>query len=295
VLGLEKMLRRLLGEDIELVFDMASRGQVEADPGQMEQVIMNLIINARDAMPEGGQITVSTSDVSAGDALKTEPPSVASGPMVCVCVRDTGSGMDEATRAQVFEPFFTTKGAGKGTGLGLATVFGIVQQSGGTISVQTRQGRDSETTFCIYLPRAARTEVTFSAAPKVGPARGGSETILVVEDEAPLRALTVTVLRRAGYDVLEASDGAEGLEVAAACGRPIQLLLTDVVMPRMNGRSLSDRLTEDRPTLKTLFMSGYTDDAAVLQRVLASRVAFLQKPLTPDVLLRKIREVIEEP
>jgi PAS domain S-box-containing protein len=294
VLGLEKMLRRLLGEDVDLVFEMKSRGQVEADPGQMEQVIMNLVINARDAMPEGGTITIATTDIARGETLVTEPPSVATAPLVCLCVSDTGSGMDEATRQQIFEPFFTTKGAGKGTGLGLATVFGIVEQTGGTIGVQSLQGADSQTTFRIYLPRSGRADETFSAAPKVGPARGGHETILVVEDEAPLRALTVTVLRRAGYDILEASDGAEALRVVAETARPIHLLLTDVVMPRMNGRSLADRLAADRPTLKILFMSGYTDDAAVLQRVLASRVAFLQKPLTPEVLLHKIREVLDD-
>ena len=299
VLGLEKMLRRLLGEDIELSFHMKSRGQVEADPGQMEQVIMNLVINARDAMPEGGHITIVTSDVAQGEELVTEPTATASGPMVCLCVSDTGSGMDDATRAQIFEPFFTTKGAGKGTGLGLATVFGIVQQSGGTISVQSHQANESEgtgsgTTFRIYLPRASRGGEVFSAAPKAATVRGGNETILVVEDEAPLRALTVTVLRRAGYDVLEASDGAEAIGVAAECTKPIHLLLTDVVMPRMNGRSLADRLAFTRPKTKTLFMSGYTDDATVLQRVLASRVAFLQKPLTPDTLLRKIREVLDD-
>ena len=295
ILGLEKMLRRLVGEGIELHFDLRSRGPVDADPGQMEQVIMNLVINARDAMPAGGKITVVVHDVQRGEVLQIEPATTADGPLVCLCVNDTGSGMDESTRAQIFEPFFTTKGAGKGTGLGLATVFGIVQQSGGTIGVQSRQGEGSETTFRIYLPRAARAEQTFSAAPKVGPARGGTETLLVVEDEAPLRALTVTVLRRAGYDVLEARDGADALAVAAECARPIHLLVTDVVMPRMNGRALADRLGAERPGLKILFMSGYTDDAAVLQRVLASSVAFLQKPLTPSALLHKIREVLDEP
>ena len=160
--------------------------------------------------------------------------------------------------------------------------------------MESRQGESSQTTFRIYLPRSARAEETFSAAPKMGAPRGGHETILVVEDEAPLRALTVTVLRRAGYDILEASDGAEAVRVVAETERPIQLLLTDVVMPRMNGRSLADRLVAAQPTLKILFMSGYTDDAAVLQRVLASRVAFLQKPLTPDVLLHKVREVLDD-
>ena len=295
VRGLEKMLRRLLGEDIELVFELKARGQVEADPGQVEQVIMNLVINARDAMPEGGTITISTTDIADGEELATDPVTVASGPLVCLCVSDTGSGMDEATRSQVFEPFFTTKSSGKGTGLGLATVFGIVQQSGGTISVQSRQGEGSETTFRIYLPRSVRAEAAFSAAPRFGPARGGTETILVVEDEAPLRALTATVLRRAGYDILEASDGADAVRVVAGTTRPIHLLLTDVVMPRMNGRSLADKLSAEHPTMRILFMSGYTDDAAIHQRVRTSRVAFLQKPLTPEVLLHKIREVLDEP
>ncbi len=299
VLGLEKMLRRLLGEHIELVLDLASRGQVEADPGQMEQVIMNLVINARDAMPEGGTITLSTHDVEPSEQLLVEPPAAAKGPMTCLTVTDTGSGMSEATRAQIFEPFFTTKGAGKGTGLGLATVFGIVEQSGGSICVQSRErdesGEASGTSFRIYLPRVTRSEEMASVAPKAGPARGGTETILVVEDEAPLRALAVTVLRRAGYDVLEATDGADAVEVTARCRRPIHLLVTDVVMPRMNGRVLSDRLSADRPEMKVLFMSGYTDDAVVIQRVLASHVAFLQKPLTPATLLSKVRETLDGP
>jgi two-component system cell cycle sensor histidine kinase/response regulator CckA len=297
VLGLEKMLRRLLGAQIELVLDLAARGQVEADPGQIEQVIMNLVINARDATPAGGTITLSTHDVEPSQQLLVEPPAAAKGPMTCLTVADTGSGMSEATRAQIFEPFFTTKGAGKGTGLGLATVFGIVEQSGGSICVQSRErdesGEESGTSFRIYLPRVKVSEKMASVAPKAGLARGGTETILVVEDEAPLRAVAVTVLRRAGYDVLEATDGADAVEVAARCLLPIHLLVTDVVMPRMNGRVLSDRLGAERPDMKVLFMSGYTDDAVVIRRVIASHVAFLQKPLNPATLLSKVRETLD--
>ena len=276
ITGMEKMLRRLLGEDVELELRTAPDANVKADRGQIEQVIMNLVINARDAMPEGGQLVVETTETANE---------------VTLAVTDDGVGMDDDTRARIFEPFFTTKGAGKGTGLGLATVFGIVQQSGGTISVRSKVGEG--TTIAVRLPRV-RSLVAGPVSSKQTTVRGGTETILVVEDETPLRKLAVTILKRAGYDVIDAHDGQAAIEVAEACSKPIHLLLTDVVMPRMNGRQVSDRLSATRVQMKTLFMSGYTDDAAVLQRVLASKAAFLQKPITPETLLAKVRKVLDD-
>ncbi|MDB4942480.1 MAG: hybrid sensor histidine kinase/response regulator [Labilithrix sp.] len=289
VTGMETMLRRLLGEDVELELRCAGATNIKADRGQIEQVIMNLVINARDAMPEGGRLVVETGE----EGLDAAPLSGGAEPRgyVTLTVTDSGIGMDDETRARIFEPFFTTKGAGKGTGLGLATVFGIVQQSGGTIQVKSAPGEG--TSFKIRLPRAAPAAPDRAAATIQPAVRGGSETILVVEDEAPLRALVVTILRRAGYDVLEAHDGQAAVELASASDKRIDLLLTDVVMPRMNGRQVADKLSAVRGTMKTLFMSGYTDDAAVLQRVLASKAAFLQKPITPEVLLKKVRKVLD--
>jgi signal transduction histidine kinase/CheY-like chemotaxis protein len=288
--SLATMLRRLLGEDIELSLATAPDAYgVYADPGQLEQVIVNLAINARDAMPTGGKLTVETANVQLDDAFAANHLGVVPGPYLMVSVSDTGVGMDEATRAQIFEPFFTTKGPDKGTGLGLAMVFAIVDQSGGTIWVYSEPDRGS--TFKIYLPRATRTS---EAVPAVSSSpAGGSETILLVEDDEPVRVLVRTILRRNGYRVLEASNGGEALLISDQFASTIHLLLSDVIMPRMSGSQIAERLTAQRKDMKVLFMSGYTDDAIVIHGILERGVAFLQKPVSSDALLRKLREVLD--
>ena len=292
IVGMEKMLRRLLGEDVQLcILGANGLGEIVADAGQIEQVIMNLAINARDAMPGGGTLTIETADVELDVEFAAAHLGVAPGPYVMLAVTDTGTGMDNATRSRVFEPFFTTKEAGKGTGLGLATVFGIVRQSGGTIWVYSEVGRG--TTFKIYLPRATQPASVMPPPTKEN-TRGGSETILLVEDDAAVRTIVRTVLHRAGYDVLEAENAGEALLVYEQNKKPVHLLLTDVVMPRMSGRVLAERLIAMRPDLSVIYMSGYTNDAIVRQGVLEANVAFLQKPITPEPLLRKVREVLDE-
>ncbi|MDB4929489.1 MAG: Blue-light-activated protein [Myxococcaceae bacterium] len=285
--GVQRMLRRVLGEDIELTLRSGrDLGEVFADPGQVEQVLMNLVVNARDAMPGGGRVVIETRNV----ALDAGGSGLAAGDYVRVSVTDTGVGMDEATRGRVFEPFFTTKGVGKGTGLGLATVFGIVNQSGGDVAVESEPGRG--TTFRIHLPRAS--DAARVAPPSYRPAAlGGHETLLLVEDEDTVRVLARTILQRGGYRVLEAHDGAEALRLSGQFAGAIDLLITDVVMPRMSGRQVAERLLVARPDLTVLYMSGYTDDAVVRHGVLEQGVAFLPKPITPEPLLRKVREVLD--
>ncbi|HET9626720.1 MAG TPA: ATP-binding protein [Kofleriaceae bacterium] len=292
VLGLERMLRRLLGEDIELSLMLTDQPRgVNADPGQIEQVIMNLAINARDAMPTGGKLTIETANVELDENFAANHLNARPGPHVMLSVTDTGVGMDDATRAQIFEPFFTTKRPEKGTGLGLATVFGIVHQSGGTIWVFSKP--DYGTTFKIYLPRAKRRFETSKHTVVARSPLGGTETILLVEDDEAVRVLARTILRRHGYTVLEAQNGGEAFLVCEQHAGPIHLLLTDVVMPRMNGRQLADRLLPLRRDMRLLYMSGYTDDAAVLHGLVESGVAFLQKPITSDALLREVRRVLD--
>jgi two-component system cell cycle sensor histidine kinase/response regulator CckA len=289
----EKLLRRLLGEDVELITSLAEPlGSVRVDPGQLEQVIMNLAVNARDAMPDGGRLSIETENTEMDEAYVRGHPIAQPGPYVMLAMSDTGMGMDEQTKARIFEPFFTTKEPGKGTGLGLATVYGIVRQSGGFIWVYSEPGLG--TSFKVYFPRVDEpvSETARSAAP--APSRG-SETILVAEDVAAVRAVTRQMLERQGYTVLDAPDGEAALKVAAAHQGTIHLLLTDVVMPGLSGRHLAARLTQLVPGVKVLYMSGYTDDAIVHHGILQPGIAYLQKPFTPDALTRKVRAVLDGP
>src|SRR5438094_7153667 len=292
VLDMDKLLRRLIGEDVELatVLD-PTLGHVTADPGQLEQVIVNLAVNARDAMPQGGKLTLETRNVDLDASYTLEHSLVKPGPYVQLTVSDSGIGMDEETQAHAFEPFFTTKPRGQGTGLGLAMVYGTVKQSGGFIWVYSEPGHGA--TFKIYLPRVdAPVESAAPPAPVERPPRG-SETVLLAEDEPAVRAIARQALERQGYTVLAAPSGADALALAAQHGATIHLLLTDVVMPGMSGRDLADRLTAQRPGIRVLYISGYTDNAIVRHGMLEPGLAYLQKPFRPDALVRKVREVLD--
>jgi two-component system cell cycle sensor histidine kinase/response regulator CckA len=292
LMDLDKLLRRIIGEDIELVTVLAEDlGRVKVDPGQIEQVILNLSVNAKDAMPNGGKLTIETANAELDEAYARNHLSVISGRYVMLSVSDTGVGMSPEVRERIFEPFYTTKEKGKGTGLGLSTVYGIVKQSGGNIWVYSEPGQG--TTFKIYLPREEepleeiREKVVKEEFPR------GSETVLVVEDEEEVRKLAVRILQKQGYKVLEASQGNEALFICEQHEEPIHLLVTDVVMPGMSGRELSERLTSLRPEIKILYMSGHTNSAIVHHGVLEPGVNLLQKPFTPEALARKVREVLE--
>jgi len=293
IVALEPILRRLVGTDVEMVTDFdAECGKVLVDPGQIEQVVMNLVVNARDAMPDGGKVTVEAKEVLLDEAFVADHPEVTAGPHVLLAVTDTGVGMNEATRARMFEPFFTTKGPGNGAGLGLATVFGIVKQSGGTIHVFSELERGTK--IQVYLPMVDGAELVNSSAPPADAAGlNGSETILLVEDDEQVRVLVRTILRRYGYDVLDAQSGGDALLLCEQYSSPIHLLLTDVVMRRMSGRELAERLLVERPDMRVLYMSGYTDDAVVRHGIFYSKVAFIQKPITPVPLVRKVREALD--
>ena len=287
----ERMLRRLIGEDIELATSLEpALGWVRADPGQIEQVIMNLIVNARDAMPRGGRLAIETRNVELDQRNAKKHPEVPPGDYAMLAVSDSGCGMDDVTKSKLFEPFFTTKEADKGTGLGLATVHGIVKQSGGSIEVCSELGRG--TTFKIYLPRIEPVVSLDKSFPGPALVPRGTETILLAEDEPGVRAAVRLVLESSGYTVLETRSGEEAMRICRTHQAPIHLLLTDVVMPTMSGRQLAECAAAIRPNIKVLFMSGYTDDSVVRHGVLEAGMRFLQKPFTPMVLARKVREVL---
>jgi PAS domain S-box-containing protein len=292
IMRTEKMLRRLIGEDVEVRLHLGTEvGNIKADPSHIDQALVNLVVNARDAMPTGGLITVETANVHLDETYAKTHSGVVPGDFVMIAVSDNGHGMDAETRRRIFEPFFTTKAQGKGTGLGLATVYGIIKQSGGDIWVYSEQGKG--TTFKLYFPRvdSAAAEIADSA-PELQPT--GSETVLLVEDEKAVRDLTAKMLQRLGYTVLVAGGGAEAIEIARSYIGPISLLLTDVVMPGMSGRQVADALSGARPGMKVMYLSGYTDNTVVHHGVLESGVNFLPKPFSREVLAKKLREVLSK-
>ena len=291
VASLSVMLQRLLGEDIDLrVSADPELGRVSADPGQIEQVLMNLAVNSRDAMAQGGILTIETANVVLDESYTSRHFGLKPGPYVLLAVNDNGSGMDEATKARLFEPFFTTKGPGRGTGLGLSTVFGIVKQSGGGVDVYSEPGLG--TSVKVYLPRIDQPAAIESEKLRKSVARG-SETILLVEDDEMVRRLVCETLLREGYKVIDFADPQEARRKSESHKGTIQLLITDVVMPKVSGRELAAKLLQQRPAMKVLYMSGYTDNAVVNSGILQSEVAFLQKPFTPAALAEKVREVLE--
>ncbi len=287
-----KMLRRLIGEDVELVLSLKKRlGSVKADTGQIEQVLLNLAVNSRDAMPKGGTLTIETSEIELAESYSTLHFDVPPGPYVVLAVSDTGTGMDAKTLSHVFEPFFTTKEAGKGTGLGLSTVYGVVKQSGGHVTAYSEPGVG--TTFKIYLPRVEDAPETDHGSSAPAALAGGTETILVVEDEEAVRRLACRALEAQGYTVLSAAGAREAIRLCEEHAGKIHLMLTDVVMPGVSGRDLARSAAAIRPSLRVLFMSGYTDDAIVHHGVLDAGTPFLQKPFTPRSLAQKVRWVLD--
>jgi signal transduction histidine kinase/CheY-like chemotaxis protein len=296
VQGLENLLSRTLGEDVELVINLDPQlSRVKLDPVQIEQVIVNLAVNARDAMPDGGTLTIETSNA---DILpKTpRPPSLPPGQYVVLSIRDTGEGIKPEVEPHIFEPFFTTKEVGRGTGLGLSTVYGIIKQSSGYIYVESELGQG--TTFGLYLPPAVGTERVVEDIMPVqaqvpAPPSNASETILLVEDEDVVRMLTTTVLQDSGYEVLDAPNAAEALRICNGFRGPIHLLLTDVTMPGMSGPELAHKLVTSRPDMKVIFMSGYSNETAFQAGELGTRATLLEKPFAPEVLSQKLREVLD--
>jgi len=290
--GADRMLRRLIGEDIELTLNLgAGVGNIRADPGQVEQIVFNLVINARDAMPDGGKLTIETALRHLDENYARMHIGVEPGDYVLIAVSDTGHGMDAETRRHIFEPFFTTKETGKGTGLGLATVYGIVKQSGGDIWVYSEPGRG--TTFKIYFPRVDEAPSSGDHVQSAIP-RQGVETILLVEDEKGVRELVAEMLKRQGYRILKAADPEEALEISRRYEGTIHMLLTDVVMPQMSGRQLAVELLPTRPGMKVLYLSGYTENAIVHHGVLEPDVEFLAKPFSHHALSEKVRDVLDK-
>jgi len=292
IINTDKMLRRLIGEDIELITLLGTDlGRVEADPVQIEQIIMNLAVNARDAMPQGGKLTIETRNIELDAEFARKHVDVKPGPYVMLTVSDNGVGMDAEIQSHLFEPFFTTKEIGKGTGLGLSTVYGIVKQSGGNIWTHSEPG--DGTVFKIYLPCVPEKAGTVEPADKEQTEKlAGTETVLVVEDDSAVRKLVSSILVRNGYTVLEANDGEEALRLMIHHEGLVHLLLTDVVMPKMSGPQLGQRLATLQPGIPVLYMSGHTDKAIVEHGMLDPAAAFVQKPFAPDALLRKVREVL---
>ena len=291
--NLDKMLRRVIGEDIELVTILAEDlGRVKTDPGQIEQVIMNLAVNARDAMPQGGKLIIETANVGLDEKYARNHIAVKPGRYVMLSVSDTGVGMAPEVKERVFEPFFTTKGRGKGTGLGLSMVYGIVKQSSGNIWVYSEPGKG--TTFKIYLPRVDEPLEELKERVETKELPRGEETILVVEDNEEVRKLAMRVLQTQGYEVLGAPEGMEAFLLCEEREGPIDLLVTDVVMPKMSGRELAERIASIRPEIKVLYMSGYTDNAIVHHGILSEGINYIQKPFTVESLIRKVREVLDQ-
>jgi PAS domain S-box-containing protein len=294
VSDMERLLRPLIGEDIELSTQLAANlGCTRADAGQLEQVIMNLVVNAKDAMPDGGKLCIRTASVTLDDSYRPENTLIKNGPYVMISVSDSGHGMDRETQARIFEPFFTTKEQGKGTGLGLSTVYGIIKQSGGYVFVQSEPG--SGTAFTIYLPRVEGTSDPRGETPASQSTIGGSETVLLVEDEDSVRQLVRETLQSRGYRVLEAHNGSAALALAASHPEQIHLVITDVVMPGLSGHELIERLLPTRPSMKVLYLSGYAQDAFPASLAAEGQKAFLQKPFTLQSLAVKVREVLGPP
>jgi two-component system cell cycle sensor histidine kinase/response regulator CckA len=292
VLQIEKMLRRVIGEDIEFItVPAAAEDTVLADGGRLEQVIMNLVVNARDAMPSGGKLTIETGNVTLNEGVPAKQLGVKPGRYVVISVSDTGTGMDESTQSHLFEPFFTTKSPGRGTGLGLATAYGIIRQSGGAIGVVSKLGKG--TTARIYLRLAEAVPKPAEAVTAIASPLTGAETVLLVEDEARVRKLMLDVLTARGYKVLEASRGREAIRMAKSHAGEIDLAVVDVVMPEMSGPDLIRQIMPVRPQMRVLYISGYTEEAMVHHGIPESGIAFLQKPFLPDAMLRKVREVLD--
>ncbi len=293
VVEIETLLRRVIGEDVDLRTELtANLGQVLADPGQLEQVLLNLAVNARDAMPKGGRLTIETSQLLVTNVIHEALPEIPPGPYVLLTVRDTGCGMDASTKARLFEPFFTTKEPGKGTGLGLATVYGIVAQSGGHLVVETEL--KVGTAFHLYFPQVQRDPLNSPPSSSPIPARQGNETILLAEDEENVRELARRILQANGYNVLEAADGEAALRVAQLHVGHIDLLVTDLVMPHLGGGDLAKQLNLLRPTTKVLFLSGYTEDVARQQGMFNVHASLLQKPFTPKSLALMVRQILDQ-
>jgi signal transduction histidine kinase/CheY-like chemotaxis protein len=289
---MDKMLRRVLNENIDLKTVVSPRlAAVKADPGQIEQVLMNLVVNARDAMPNGGRLTIELANVELTKDYVKEHLGASEGPHVMLAVSDTGAGMDKITISRLFEPFFTTKEKGKGTGLGLSTVYGIIKQSGGSIFVYSEIGKGSS--FKVYLPQADEPAAVVATAQPSAAARGGTETILVVEDEEMVRKLLLRVLKQNGYHVLEARTPKEAIDICRENKKPIPLLMTDMVLPGMDGRTLARQLTSLYPAMKVIHMSGYTDIAMIHSGMLEPGFEFIEKPMTPDTICRRVRDVLD--